>query len=112
MARFFRKKPVEIEAFCFGVDKTPEWFEGKQHVVTGQWYIVSPEGRMYFSIGDFIIKGVSGEQYPCRPEIFHLTYDEVLSPKETGSGLVQCGKCGLLTHYRGYDCPICSHPLA
>ena len=35
------------------------------------------EGVMTASVGDWIIKGVKGECYPCKPEIFELTYDEV-----------------------------------
>lgn len=35
------------------------------------------EGEMMASIGDYIIKGVEGEFYPCKPEIFHMTYEAV-----------------------------------
>ena len=35
------------------------------------------EGVMYASIGDYIIKGVNGEFYPCKPDIFHKTYELV-----------------------------------
>jgi hypothetical protein len=35
------------------------------------------EGLMMASKGDFIIRGIKGEYYPCKPDIFHLTYDEV-----------------------------------
>lgn len=35
------------------------------------------EGKMKASIGDFIIKGVQGEFYPCKPDIFEKTYEEV-----------------------------------
>lgn len=54
----YRKKPVVIEAY-----ETSE-------VV----YIETLEGIMKASIGDFIIKGIEGEIYPCKPDIFKKTY--------------------------------------
>lgn len=41
------------------------------------WGIPTLEGIMQASIGDYIIKGVQGEYYPCKPDIFKITYDEV-----------------------------------
>lgn len=35
------------------------------------------EGVMTADIGDYIIKGVKGECYPCKPDIFHMTYEEI-----------------------------------
>lgn len=43
----------------------------------GGLFIETLEGRMLASEGDYIIKGVSGEFYPCKPDIFKKTYDEV-----------------------------------
>lgn len=77
MPRRFQKKPVIIEAFQWGVDLIPNWFAGQQHPITGQWYILTLEGRMYISEGDWVIKGVENEQYPCKPDIFAKTYQEV-----------------------------------
>lgn len=57
----FRKKPVIIEAYQ--TDK--------------ELYITTPEGRMHASIGDWIITGVHGEQYSCKPDIFEKTYERV-----------------------------------
>lgn len=57
----YRKKPIVIEAYK--TDKP---------VV-----IKTFEGDMKASIGDFIITGVNGEQYPCKPDIFEKTYEEV-----------------------------------
>lgn len=37
------------------------------------------EGIMYASLGDFIVKGVEGEFYPCKPSIFYATYERALS---------------------------------
>lgn len=41
-------------------------------------YIETLEGRMLASLGDFIIKGVNGEFYPCKPDVFFKTYEEVV----------------------------------
>jgi hypothetical protein len=40
-------------------------------------YIRTLEGNMYVMPGDWIIKGVKGEFYPCKPDIFELTYEAV-----------------------------------
>lgn len=55
----YKKKPVIIEAYQ--TDKELD--------------IETLEGIMHASIGDFIITGVHGEQYPCKPDIFYETYD-------------------------------------
>ena len=55
----YRKKPIVIEAY-----QTHEELD-----------IHTPEGTMHASIGDYIITGISGEQYPCKPDIFEKTYD-------------------------------------
>jgi hypothetical protein len=79
----FRKKPVEIEAYCPYNGKMPEWFEkalcdGKiRERVSGGFDIDTLEGVMYARVGDFIIKGVNGEFYPCKPDIFEKTYEPV-----------------------------------
>ena len=41
------------------------------------YYIPTLEGRMKVSDGDYVIKGVQGEFYPCKPDIFEATYEEV-----------------------------------
>ena len=89
----YRKNPVEIEAVQFnGFDTTsgqvilserPKWlisefgnrilFFGEKDTLT----IKTLEGEHIASIGDYIIKGVKGELYPCKPDIFELTYDKV-----------------------------------
>lgn len=58
-AQKFRKKPVVVEAY-----KT------EKEIV-----IHTLEGDMTASVGDFIITGVNGEQYPCKPDIFEKTYE-------------------------------------
>ncbi len=75
----FRKKPVVIEA----VQLTPETVDEaiafcggsiKSHPMTGV-VIETLEGDMLASNGDWIIKGIKGEFYPCKPDIFEATYD-------------------------------------
>jgi hypothetical protein len=79
----YRKKPVVIEAFCLGIDYIPDWFMDK--VTTndcilrdgGRAEIQTLEGIMTANEGDFIIKGVKGEIYPCKSDIFEVTYERV-----------------------------------
>jgi hypothetical protein len=61
----FRKKPVVIEAYQIGLDEDEQLIE-------------TLEGSMKASPGDWIIKGVEGEMYPCKPSIFRQTYEEVI----------------------------------
>lgn len=91
----FRKKPVVIEAY--------EW-TGKNSNEILSWstrfrlddpiflslngkslYINTLEGRMTAQIGDYIIKGVQDEFYPCKPDIFEATY-------ESADEVCTCGK--------------------
>lgn len=83
----FRKKPVEIEAVQW--DGSYESFNGciKPFCSNCVWiqepdgnsYVVIPtlEGDHKASPDDYIIKGVKGEFYPCKPDIFELTYEAV-----------------------------------
>jgi len=78
----YRKRPVIVEAFKWGTDIVPEWWEsadGIEIVVsTGSAIIPTLEGNHEARIGDYIIQGVQGELYPCKPDIFKETYEEVL----------------------------------
>lgn len=93
----YRKRPVMIEAVQF----TPElalamlrdnvpgpfglaissgsWSERNNTLHEAQTYITidTLEGAMRCSVGDWVIRGVSGELYPCKPDIFALTYESV-----------------------------------
>lgn len=81
------KKPVIIEAMVFEdtVDCLAELsdFMDNQKVRINYFepepklLIETLEGTMSASEGDYIIKGISGEFYPCKPDIFHKTYEEV-----------------------------------
>jgi hypothetical protein len=81
----FRKKPVVIEAKQYGGSwhsamDIRAWIGGDKllsHEVNGLRAIVIPtlEGDHTAMPGDWIIKGVKGEFYPCKPDIFALTYE-------------------------------------
>jgi hypothetical protein len=80
----FRKKPVVIEALQFTGTADNSFEVGDFIAGATTWAIHSErlridtlEGRMWADIGDWVIKGVKGEFYPCKPEIFALTYDRV-----------------------------------
>ena len=81
----YRKKPVVIEAMQFTADPAIQrmvesWCRGSikgialpanERII----HIQTLEGEMEGRINDFIIKGVKGEFYPCKPDIFEKTYD-------------------------------------
>ena len=83
----FRKKPVVVEA--------EQWLgtvEQKERLLAegvimdipsldGSCLVPTLEGNMTCQINDYIIKGIKGEYYPCKPDIFELTYD--MDEKET-----------------------------
>lgn len=87
----YRKKPVVIEAFCWTGDEhqseDPEWIceaikNGLVYFTDNsteqvKLHIRTLEGDMTADLGDYIIKGVKGEIYPCKPDIFELTYEAV-----------------------------------
>ena len=72
----FRKRPVVIEAVQWNGSNSQEIAK-----FFGEWIdtipIVTLEGTMEASLGDWIIKGVNGEFYPCKPSIFEKTYESV-----------------------------------
>jgi len=75
-----RKKPVEVEAMHFTSENLQEvsnWCNGL--IVGSNTYmqIMTLEGVMTARLGDYIIKGVHGEYYPCSPEIFNMTYEVI-----------------------------------
>ena len=77
----YRKKPVVIEAHLYETEKELRLameFIGKGCSWTkeGGLIIETLEGNHLADIGDYIIKGVKGEFYPCKPDIFKLTYDK------------------------------------
>ena len=79
MARF-RKKPVVIEAFQLTDGAVwPEWAKADVVVNNGLVQIATLEGVMTADPLDWIIQGVKGEIYPCKPDIFEATYDPVVA---------------------------------
>ena len=85
----FRKKPVVVEAMQYtdmeSVVLITEWLGGdtiklvfRGDMDNAQLIIPTLEGDMRAKIGDWIIKGVAGEAYPCKPDIFANTYEAVI----------------------------------
>ena len=77
----YRKKPVVIEAVQYAVDASNKVevlaFCGGSNPIADDIDISTIEGRMRARRGDYIIKGVAGEFYPCKPDIFDATYEPV-----------------------------------
>lgn len=78
----YRKKPVVIEArqyFSETQSELLEWCKGYLTIDDRVTKIAIPtlEGKITASIGDYIIQGVQGEFYPCKPDIFEKTYELV-----------------------------------
>ena len=79
MIKKYRKKPVTIEAIQWTGKNLSEIdnFVCVSIANKGTILIIHTlEGDMEASIGDYIIKGVNGEFYPCKPDIFDKTYEE------------------------------------
>lgn len=90
--KVYVKKPVKVLAIKWtgnNLEEVVQFMEGtppdtdnilwekyEELVEKHGLYINTLEGRMYASKGDYIIKGVKGEYYPCKPDIFEITYDE------------------------------------
>ena len=97
----FRKKPVIIEAMQFTLEtmnqchnfvtcnRSADWGEDDEDDGEGNaapiLKIQTLEGVMSAQIGDWIIKGVKGEFYPCKPDIFEATYEPVDSSENAES---------------------------
>ena len=92
MIQKYTKKPVTIEAIQWtkeNLDIALAWIPSELLKIevlgmedsndslqwTHEYYIKTLEGDMKITEGDFIIKGVKGEFYPCKPDIFYATYD-------------------------------------
>ena len=85
----YRKRPVVVEAEEFDGSygcalRIEEWSGGQVRcrmageVFTGTMYVLTLEGTMTVIKGDRVIKGVKGEFYPCKPDIFEATYEAVV----------------------------------
>lgn len=87
------KKPIKIRAIQYtgiNLQQVCEFIHGKQIDATSEYqsryvdlvsaeglFIPTLEGKMLAQVNDYIIQGIKGEFYPCKPDIFELTYDEV-----------------------------------
>lgn len=87
----FRKKPVEIEAVQWTGENFSEILAFTRNTAAlSNNMIVIPtlEGDMGATPGDWIIEGVAGEYYPCKPAIFAATYEQVSSSPNNDLGTV------------------------
>lgn len=80
----YRKKPIVIEAYlCLpAISDPPAWLadgfdSGVCTRANNGVYVKTNEGTMRADWGDYIIQGVQGELYPCKPDIFEATYDKI-----------------------------------
>lgn len=124
----FRKKPVVIKAvqwtgknlynvvaFTDGVPDIKgnhagmKWDEYRDLVNRDGLKIYTLEGKMNADVGDWIIKGVKGEHYPCKPDVFELTYERAAAPqeqapedKELASDAIAFVREAMIDHARAY----------
>lgn len=126
----YRKKPVVIEAFQLGYDEPPIWFleaiEAEEvevridvskcsSIARIKARIRTLEGDMEAHEGDYIIKGVQGELYPCKEDIFKETYELAEEAVKPEQGI--CPNCGEILSTNSYHgdvilgdiktCPAC-----
>lgn len=99
MIKHYRKKPVVIEAALvptYAPNKVTEFLDTVVEIINwcgGKSFMMDPppdkqegihietlEGTMVANPGDYIIKGVKGEFYPCKPDIFEATYEAINTP--------------------------------
>lgn len=76
----YRKKPIVVEAIIWDGRNVAQMCKFTDRdvshlIVNGELYISTLEGILHASVGDYIIKGVNGEIYPCKPDIFNKTYE-------------------------------------
>lgn len=81
---FYRKKPVVIEAIQFtgNFDEIENFVGGDAEFRDGGLVVATLEGPLRANPNDYIIKGVKGEFYPCKPDIFEATYEPVTQSPE------------------------------
>lgn len=81
----YRKKPIVIEAIQWTGTNLVQIMEAFNTMAFGQGYLYADgqliidtlEGNMLANPGDYIIKGIKGEFYPCKPDIFEATYEAI-----------------------------------
>ena len=80
MINSYRKKPVTITAIQYtgdNLDTIKTFTNGNAYIDYRGLIIRTLEGEYIVSINDYIIRGVHGEYYPCKPDIFAKTYEKV-----------------------------------
>ena len=92
----YRKKPLCIEAIEWtgaNVDDLDQFMDHKAYsIIDDQLYIETIEGTLHADKGDYVIRGIKGEYYPCKPDIFLETYepvdnDELNADKDLNTGI-------------------------
>ena len=79
----YKKKPIVVEAKRLTKENQIDllyWMGGENKRAywdSGEIDIITLEGTMRANLGDYIIKGVKGEFYPCKPDIFEATYERI-----------------------------------
>jgi hypothetical protein len=91
----YRKRPVVIDAFQYDGDLigsdgkycVPDWaakafkdgilYYAEYEYIPAELFIKTLEWVVHVSVGDYIIQGVNGELYPCKPDIFSQTYEPI-----------------------------------
>jgi len=85
--RIYRKKPIVVEAMKWDENTCLKDFH---NFIKSEWaheftfsqelpiMIPTLEGKMALNFGDYLVKGIRGEFYPCKPDIFEATYSEVI----------------------------------
>jgi hypothetical protein len=81
--KLYRKKPIVIEAVKWDGDNFRDvcnftYYNSIGRTPDNGIAIETLEGIMTARLGDYIIKGIRGEFYPCKPDIFEATYEEIL----------------------------------
>jgi hypothetical protein len=86
MNKFYVKKSLRIAAFKLGTDTLPDWFKKEMNVSV--WLLEGTQGRllgakietlegvMIAQPGDYLLQGIKGEIYPCKPDIFEASYNQ------------------------------------
>jgi hypothetical protein len=107
----YRKKPVVIEAIQWTGENLREiiafiglhpsalkwtWEEYEKVVKAEGLKIFTLEGPHMATVGDFIIKGIKGEAYPCKPDIFAATYESADAPPPAPAEVKRCNACGIV----------------
>ena len=120
----YRKKAIVVEAFRLGFDYIPDWFmdavsankvilrgtsSGFDHVDDTSADIHTLEGWHHANYGDYIIRGVKGEIYPCKADIFAMTYETADKPQTNSDRIRAMSDEGLAKHllHIGWDCHLC-----